>query len=55
MKVYEPPIVWIVSYEDLSDEEREFYDTLIKKKFDFKSAFDNLFNVKELTSDEDLI
>ena len=26
-----------------------------KKKFDFKSAFDTLFNVQELTSDEDLI
>lgn len=26
-----------------------------KKKFDFKSAFDTLFNVHELTSDEDLI
>ena len=25
-----------------------------KKKFDFRSAFDNLFNVEELTSDKDL-
>ena len=31
MRVYEPPMVWIVSYEDLSDEEREFYHTVTNK------------------------
>lgn len=31
MNVYEPPMIWILSYEDLSDEEREFYHTVINK------------------------